>query len=145
MTVLLQPIITKIIQEAYSWIGTPYKQGCCVKGKNGGIDCGFFMAEIFKASGVVPHYYKPPIIPKSKELVPPELFRNELLKFGNIVPFKERQIADVITLVFDGKESHVMVLVDDDCVIHAVSHRGIKKQRLRSYKNIGFVYRANNV
>lgn len=39
--------------EAQSWLWTPFRQGCCVKGKGGGVDCVGFVLACFEAAGVV--------------------------------------------------------------------------------------------
>ena len=140
----------RIVEEAYSWLGTPYHQGCCIKGINGGISCGDLPVDIFKVMGFIPKSFKLPYIYKDwhrglKKNVPEDLFRNIILKFGYEISFKERCRGDVITFKYNNIESHIAIIVEDDCIIHAVSGKGVKKQRLRNYKNICSVYRVKDV
>jgi cell wall-associated NlpC family hydrolase len=41
-----------VVREARTWLGTPYNLGACVKGV--GVDCVQFVAEVYKAVGLVP-------------------------------------------------------------------------------------------
>lgn len=43
----------KIVEEARSWIGTPYVLRGEVKGPNGGCDCGSFLLSVYKACGLM--------------------------------------------------------------------------------------------
>lgn len=40
--------------EARTWAGTPFRQGCRVKGKGGGVDCIGFALACYEASGFAP-------------------------------------------------------------------------------------------
>ena len=42
-----------------SWIGTPFRHRCGVKGLQGGVDCIHFVAEVFKEVGLIDHYEVP--------------------------------------------------------------------------------------
>ena len=42
----------RIVDEAKSWIGTPYRLGSCLKGV--GVDCAQFVAAVYKAAGIMP-------------------------------------------------------------------------------------------
>lgn len=42
----------KVVEEALTWVGTPYRLGACKKGV--GVDCVQLLAAVFKAVGVVP-------------------------------------------------------------------------------------------
>ncbi len=51
----------RIVDEAASWVGTPYHSHARLKGI--GVDCAMLVAEVFEACGVIPHvdpgYYSP--------------------------------------------------------------------------------------
>ena len=42
-----------VVQEALSWVGTPYHHHARVKGA--GVDCGMLLAEVYERTGVMPH------------------------------------------------------------------------------------------
>jgi cell wall-associated NlpC family hydrolase len=43
----------RIVNEAKSWIGTPYHHEARVKGA--GVDCGMLLLEVYERSGLIPH------------------------------------------------------------------------------------------
>jgi len=137
-----------IIEIAESWIGTPFIYGACQKGR--GVDCAKFIYSVFKEYGAIDTDDLPPHLPANwncgkigKEN--PDIFKKQLLRYGKIVPFVDRQPGDVISFLYHGVESHVGVLTEDECIIHAVSGKRVMKQRLRSYNNVCAVYRLKDV
>ena len=42
-----------------SWIGTPFRHRCAVKGKKGGVDCINFCGEVYKEMGILDSYELP--------------------------------------------------------------------------------------
>jgi cell wall-associated NlpC family hydrolase len=49
----------RVVAEAESWLGTPYRAAQRVKGRDGGVDCLTFVVEVFERAGVIPHYEVP--------------------------------------------------------------------------------------
>jgi cell wall-associated NlpC family hydrolase len=43
----------RVVQEALSWVGTPYHHAARVKGA--GVDCGQILAVVYEEAGVIPH------------------------------------------------------------------------------------------
>ena len=43
----------KLVEEAKSWIGTPFHHEARVKGA--GVDCGMLLLEVFEHAGLIPH------------------------------------------------------------------------------------------
>jgi hypothetical protein len=52
----------RVLDEARSWVGTPWMEGSCAKGEGGGVDCSRFVWSVFHASGLVPEF-KFPVVP----------------------------------------------------------------------------------
>jgi cell wall-associated NlpC family hydrolase len=53
----------RILSEAESWIGTPWREGgSCVKGPGGGVDCSRYVLAVFNACGLC-DMYTVPIVP----------------------------------------------------------------------------------
>jgi cell wall-associated NlpC family hydrolase len=53
----------RVVAEARSWLGTPYRAAQRVKGHDGGVDCLTFVVEVYERAGLIPHYevpYYPP-------------------------------------------------------------------------------------
>jgi cell wall-associated NlpC family hydrolase len=49
----------KVVAEAMTWRGTPWRHAADVKGRNGGVDCGMLLIRSFKDSGVCPELLDP--------------------------------------------------------------------------------------
>ena len=45
----------RVVAEALTWIGTPYRHHQRVKGAEGGTDCAQILAAVYEAAGVVGH------------------------------------------------------------------------------------------
>lgn len=43
----------RVVAEAMSWIGTPYRHRQCVKGRDGGVDCARILAAVYADAGVI--------------------------------------------------------------------------------------------
>jgi len=145
----MKTIQDRIVEEAYTWIGTPYYMGC-VKGINGGVSCADMPVDVCKTLGLIPKTYRLPNFYKDWQRgivdeITKNVFRDIILKFGYEIPILERERGDFVTFIYGGVESHIGIVVEDDCIIHAVTNRGVKKQRIGKYKNICSAYRINNV
>jgi cell wall-associated NlpC family hydrolase len=49
----------RLVAEALSWIGTPYRPAQRVKGRDGGVDCLTFVVEVFERAGIIGGYQVP--------------------------------------------------------------------------------------
>ncbi len=100
----------RIIDEAYSWVGTPYKYACAEKGK--GTDC----------SGMVMKVYE--------EAAGQKIPRNSAkqAEFCDKVDAEHVSTGDLVFFA-TGKDphkvSHVGIVVDNEKFIHASSSKGV--------------------
>ena len=107
----------KIIEEAYTWLGTPYKYAKAEKGE--GTDC----------SGMVMMVYK--------EATGEKIPRNSAKQAEYCTPVNAEDV-DMGDLVFfaTGKDpervSHVGIVIDSDSFIHASSSKGVVVSKLSS-------------
>lgn len=100
----------KIVEEAYSWIGTPYKYAASEKGK--ATDCSGLVMKVFEnATGL-------------------KLPRNSAkqAEFCDEIKAEEVDIGDLVFFA-TGKDSnrisHVGIVVDNESFIHASSSKGV--------------------
>jgi len=132
---------------AESWIGTPYRYGGAHKQK--GVDCVRFITSVFKEAGILRKGYQPPKQHRDwmfGKKIDKDYFKNELLKFCNIENITDRKEDDVISFFYDGVESHLGIIVEDDNVIHAPSGRKVMKHPFKMLKTKAVnIYRAKNV
>jgi hypothetical protein len=48
------PVLARAFRiECASWIPTPFRQGCAIKGRSGGVDCVHYVASCLKAIGQI--------------------------------------------------------------------------------------------
>ena len=135
----------KICDIAKTWLGTPFVYGACRKGS--GVDCAKLILGVFKEAQLLDNGVHPPHQHRdwnAGKNVNPDVFKNEILKYADKIPFDERQPGDVISFIYRKVESHLAILIEDDCIIHAYQGREVIKKRLRSFGNICSVYRIRN-
>lgn len=53
----VDPRRTAVVEEASSWLGTPYHH--CGRVKGAGVDCATLLAEVYEKCGLVPHLEVP--------------------------------------------------------------------------------------
>ena len=141
----------EICDHAMSCVGTPYEYGCSAPGK--GFDCATFGLWPYKKAGLI----RPGTTPPSQHRdwihhrdADPNVFRDFILQFANQVLFDDRLPADLVTFYLVGNagkkiESHVGILLFDDTVVHAVSEKQVKRQRLLKVPSLCAVYRAKGL
>lgn len=106
---------SKIIQEAYSWLGTPYKYASAEKGC--GTDCSGMVMKVYQtAAGYT--------LPRNSE---------KLAEFCVPVEDTEVRSGDLVffaTGTDPQKVSHVGIMVDEVKFIHASSSKGVVESNL---------------
>ncbi len=100
----------KIVEEAYTWIGTPYRYGAWEKGK--GSDCSGMVTKVYeKAAGI-----KIPRNSKKQAEFCWKVDRRDV-RPGDLVFFATGKSPGVI--------SHVGIMIDDTRFIHASTQKGV--------------------
>jgi cell wall-associated NlpC family hydrolase len=56
LTAAIPALRARVVAEAESWLGTPYRAAQRVKGREGGVDCLTFVVEVYERAQVIPHY-----------------------------------------------------------------------------------------
>lgn len=114
----------KVMQEAISWLGTPYHHNARVKGA--GVDCAMLLCEVFERSGAIPkiepeqyphdwHLHKD----KERFLQMLDAHGERVESFANVMP------GDVITFKFGRCFSHGSIYIGSYEIIHAYIGRGV--------------------
>jgi cell wall-associated NlpC family hydrolase len=112
----------KIVEEAISWVGTPYHSGANIKGV--GVDCGQILIEIFGNVGVIDKF--------NVEAYPMDwaLHRSEEKYLEFIEKYCDRvekwQQGDIVLYKFGRCVSHSGVFIDDKgTIVHALVDVGV--------------------
>jgi cell wall-associated NlpC family hydrolase len=108
-----------IVDEALSWIGTPFKHGAGVK--YAGCDCAHVVSGVFEACGLLPRIDYP-IYGRDwyKHALDPEKYIVETLKqhFYEI-PAHEALAGDIFVLYFGRAWAHCGILTGPDLAVEA--------------------------
>jgi cell wall-associated NlpC family hydrolase len=104
--------IDQLREEVASWVGTPYRHWCGVKGL--GCDCIHFVARVFESQGGGP--YKIPWYPKDWHLhLGRELLMEGILANSKAVevPISEVKNGDIVLYRFGRASSHSAIYLDN--------------------------------
>ena len=119
----LSKIRKEIINEAVTWMGTPWQHQACVK--NVAVDCAMFVAGVARNIGLVTekemklipnypkdwHFHKDfPMLPFIMEQLGCKEKDKERMRAGDILVFKIGRVP-----------SHLGILLEDNILIHAYS------------------------
>jgi len=107
-----------IIQEAFSWIGTPFVDCGDIKGKDGAIDCAMLLKRCYVDAGRLPDFDPRPYPPRWHVHKDQELFLDWIKKLGGVEIDKPR-LADIVVFQFGRCYSHGAILVNNLEVVHA--------------------------
>lgn len=136
----------RILKEANSWIGTPWREGgSCAKGKSGGVDCSRFVLSVFAASGLCDQFTLP-VVPgiycmerKNRSLIldflcgHPELCQeitgDDFLPC-DVITFREGMVVHHVGLVVEDKISMISCRQPQGVSIHAFKGDKFFKKRI---------------
>lgn len=113
-----------VVDEALSWVGTPYHDMACLKGV--GVDCAMLVFGVAKAVGLTE--LEPRDMPKyspSMHVFNKSFLLDEIVKFGCIqVPLNKALPGDILLFEFHHTIAHAGIKVSDNEVVHAVKRPG---------------------
>lgn len=122
------------LDEAWSWIGTPFSENCEVKGAKGGVDCVHLAAGVFFAVGALRRFELPVLPVEFVRSAHVHSAESRLLEFFALPAIREHlkripaadepKIGDVAVLKFKQSENHVALWCGDHA-IHASTHAGV--------------------
>jgi NlpC/P60 family putative phage cell wall peptidase len=105
----------RVVDEAQSWIGTPFHHAARVKGA--GVDCLMLLAEVYERAGVMRHIEPPFYVPDWHLHQNAERYLEGLLAYAREVT--EPQLGDVALFRFGRTFSHGAIVVEWPRLIHA--------------------------
>lgn len=133
MTMTLQQAI---VDEAFSWLGTPYHSHGRIKGV--GVDCAMLLAEVYTRAEAIPPV-DPGFYPEQFGLHrSEELFLSFVERHG--VEVDEPQAGDCVLFKFGRCYSHGGIMVNERQLVHAVMRE--RKVGLADIEDAELVYRA---
>jgi cell wall-associated NlpC family hydrolase len=127
--ILEQVLRAKVIEEARTWLATPFHHEGRVKGA--GVDCAQILIAVYSAAGVVKeftpeHYsYQFHLHRKADGSEPDEIYLRTILQFAHEIPGPPKP-GDVAVFKFGRVFSHAVIVVDWPQGIHAYVRRGVE-------------------
>ena len=108
-----------IINEALSWVGTPFRDCADIKGRNGGVDCAMLMVRSYVDTGRLapfdPRPYKPRHMLHSSE----EKFLRWIEENLGGIRTTEPRVGDCVVWMFGRCFSHGGILINSKECVHA--------------------------
>ena len=125
----------RLIEEARTWIGTPYRSEGRVKGA--GCDCGTFLLGVLENARILPHID----IPHYPEDIachcatPKYLMKIE--EYCRKVDNNDRKPGDILVYRFSGSmvPHHAAFVLDKEYLIHSYTRQGVIISNMRGYES----------
>ncbi len=118
----------KFVDEALTWVGTPFRDCADVKGPNGAVDCAMLLTRSAVDSGLLPAFDPRPYSPRAMLHSTEERSEKSFLKILASMGAREVEVprvGDVLVYLFGRMFSHGAVLVNGDEVCHAYAAAGM--------------------
>lgn len=120
----------KVVIEAYTWLGTPYRGWSRVKGPRGGVDCGQLLAGVYIGAGVLPpdidlrlpKYYSLSVAQHQESTEYLEIIGTYMRE----IPEAEVKAGDVVVYKLGLAFAHAAIVVEwPRFVIHSFANSGV--------------------
>jgi cell wall-associated NlpC family hydrolase len=119
----------KIIEEARSWLYTPYHHQAAVKGI--GVDCAYFIGAIAENVGLIDKFYVEPYSIEWHMHNPEEKMLQIIEGFG-AVKVENYKPGDILVFKYGRSCSHLAILLPDNFIIHAsIKHKMVLAEEFR--------------
>lgn len=122
-----------VVNEAKTWLGTPYAHMGRVKGA--GTDCGMFLLGVWENCGLLPHieipYYPFDIACHCSDPMYLKFVENYCKKVD-----REVMPADILLYQFPGSKvpHHAAIVIDNEYIIHSYVRQGVIISNRKGYK-----------
>lgn len=114
----------EVVQEALSWVNTPYHHEAEIKGVEGGVDCVMMPRAVYRKFGMIPMDFDPRPYPMQWYLHhDAERYLEWFAKYGTQVT--QGQPGDVALFRFGRAVSHSAILIGDGQMVHAYRKAGM--------------------
>jgi len=108
-----------VVAEAISWLRTPFRDGCDVKGPKGGIDCGMLLVRVYVDTGLVQPFDPRPYPARWFLHRSEERYLEWLEKFAVEIPAAQAKPGDIVIYQHGLTYSHAGIIENDSYIIHA--------------------------
>lgn len=119
----------KVVEEARSWLNTPYVSNGMVKGRQGGTDCAMFLVGVYANVGLIPKEFDPrPYPPQWHVHRNEEKYLNYVTRFAKEIPppAERRPLpGDFVMFKIGMAFAHGGIILDWPLIIHALGNSAV--------------------
>lgn len=112
-----------VVNEAESWIGTPFHHQGRIKGSAGGVDCLMLLAEVYERAGIIGHAAPPFYVPDWHLHRDAERYIEGLSAYAR--PVDAPLPGDIALFRFGRTFSHGAIVIRWPRLVHAYWRRGV--------------------
>lgn len=109
----------RIVEEAWTWVGTPFVNCADIKGPQGGVDCAMLLVRCYVDTGCLPAFDPRPYPPQWHVHHDRERFLEWVVEKLGGVEVSSPQPGDVAVYQWGRCFSHGAIVVDSERVIHS--------------------------
>lgn len=116
-----------VIDEAKTWLGTPFHHMARVKGLRGGIDCGQYLICVFSAAGMIVDFEPKPYVQQFALHNSDESYLRYLSSVSTEISESMAQPGDIVIYRVGRCFSHAAILIEPwpGNIIHAINSLGV--------------------
>lgn len=114
-----------IVNEALSWLGTPFRDCADVKGSSGAVDCAMLLVRVFVDTGRLAPFDPRPYPPRWHVHRGRERFLEWIEDRLGGRRVERPRLGDVVIWQFGRCFSHGAILINSAEVVHAYAHAGM--------------------
>ena len=129
----------EIVNEAKSWVGTPYVGWSALKGSKGGTDCGQLIKAVYQKCGVVPQgdlgidpCYS---LQVAQHLADPT-YLSIIETYMKEISVDEVKPGDVVAFKLGHAFAHAGIVIEYPTFIHAMGHGGVRFSNVSTHPKL---------
>lgn len=111
----------QVVQEAMTWLGTPYHHQADVKGA--GVDCAMILVRVYRAVGLIPEFDPRPYPHDWHLHQEGEKYLGFILQHADLV-VGDPEPGDIAMFKFGRASAHGAIVIDWPLVLHATQLSG---------------------
>lgn len=109
----------RVVAEALSWVGTPFRDLAASKGPTGGVDCAMLLVRAYVDAGVIEQFDPRPYHPRFFLAHDEERYLGWLERYGAEIDEASALPGDVLVYKMGRCFAHGAIVIDDQRIVHA--------------------------
>lgn len=109
----------RVVEEAKTWIGTPFRDQADTKGPGGGVDCAMLLVRVHVDTKVLPPFDPRPYYSRFFLHKDDESYLDWVIQYGREIPEAEAKPGDIVVFFLGRAHAHGAIIVSDQLLVHA--------------------------